>query len=226
MRLQRFAQRRQRALEAGALAIEPVEDDEPRAAPSSLGRRPDFFGLHHHARRPRRRRPARRRRRAARRARRQEIAHARRVDQVDLLLVPLGVGEAGRQRVLPRDFLFVEIGDGRAVVDLAEAIDHAGIGEDGRGELCLAGAAVSDERDVSDAGGVVDLHNGVPLDGSLKGESYSPALGTPQARRRSRTQRRRRIGRLWQARRIASADRRGPAGCRHWSSGSRASARS
>ena len=48
------------------------------------------------------------------------------------VLVPLGVGEAGRQRVLAGDFFFVEVGDGRAFVDLAEAIDHAGIGEDGR----------------------------------------------------------------------------------------------
>ena len=85
-----------------------------------------------------------------------------RVDQVDLLLVPLGVGEAGRERVLAGDFFFVEVGDGRAVVDLAEPVDHAGVGEDGGGELRLARSGVTDERDVPDAGGVVDLHRAAP----------------------------------------------------------------
>ena len=85
-----------------------------------------------------------------------------RVDQVDLLLVPLGVGEAGRERVLAGDFLFVEVGDRRAVVDLAEAVDHAGVEEDGGGELRLARSAVADESDVPDAGGVVDLHRTGP----------------------------------------------------------------
>ena len=148
----------ERALEAGALAIEPVEHDEPRQA-ELVGRLP----------RPSRSAPStpatastttsggvgdvQRRARVA-----EEVADARRVDQVDLLLVPLGVGEAGRQRVLAGDLLLVEIGDGRAVVDLAEAVDHAGVGENGRGELRFAGAAVSDERDIPDAGGVVDLH--------------------------------------------------------------------
>ena len=80
----------------------------------------------------------------------QEVADAGRVDQIDLLLVPLGVREAGRERVLARDFFFVVIGDGRALVDLAEAVDHAGVGEDGGGELGLAGTAVTDESDVSD----------------------------------------------------------------------------
>ena len=38
----------ERALEAGALAIEAVDDDEPRQA-ELLGRRPHLLGLHHHA---------------------------------------------------------------------------------------------------------------------------------------------------------------------------------
>ena len=106
-----------------------------------------------------------------------------RVDEVDLLLVPLGVGEAGRQRVLAGDFFFVEVGDGRAFVDLAEAVDHAGVDEDGGGELRLAGTAVTDERDVSDAGGVVDLHRRSPPRNRRIDRSQSPAhhIGEPVA---------------------------------------------
>ena len=44
----RLAQRLQRALEARALAIEPVDDDQSRQV-ELLGRRPHLFGLHHHA---------------------------------------------------------------------------------------------------------------------------------------------------------------------------------
>ena len=100
---------------------------------------------------------------AARRARRRRKLPMPGVSmRLIFVLVPLGVGEAGRQRVLAGDLFFVEVGDRRAFVDLAEAVDHAGVGEDGRGELRLAGAAVADERDVSDAGGVVDLHDRDP----------------------------------------------------------------
>ena len=83
----------QRTLEAGALAIEPVHDDEPRQA-GFLGGVPRFFGLYLHARHcidddqsgigD-----------AERRARvRKKVRDARRVDEIDLRLVPFGVGEA------------------------------------------------------------------------------------------------------------------------------------
>ena len=157
VRLQRLAHRRQRPLEAGAVAIEPVDDDEARHR-QLVGRRPDLFGLHHDAADGvdddhRGVGDVQRRARVG-----EEIAHAGRVDQIDLLLVPFGVGDARRERVLARDLFFVEVGHRRAVVDLPEAIDHAGIAEDGGGELGFAGSAVPDEGDVSDAGGVVDLH--------------------------------------------------------------------
>jgi hypothetical protein len=64
--------------------------------------------------------------------------------------------------VLAGNFLFVVIGDGGAFVDFAEAVDHAGVREDRGRELRLAGAAMTDESDVSDAGRVVDLHERVP----------------------------------------------------------------
>ena len=132
----RFVQRRQRSLQAGAFAVQAVDDDEAWQG-ELLGRGPDFFGLHHHA--------ADRiddDQRGVRDVKRgggvgEEIPHPGRVDQVDLVFVPLGVGEAGRERVLAGDFFFVVVGDGRAIVDLAEAIHHAGIGEHRRCELGL-----------------------------------------------------------------------------------------
>ena len=54
--------------------------------------------------------------------------------------------------VLAGDLFFVVVGDRRAVVHAAEAVDSAGI-EQQRGEqLRLAGAAMADERDISQAG--------------------------------------------------------------------------
>jgi hypothetical protein len=153
----RLAQRRQRPVEARAFAIQAVHHDQSRQF-QLVGNRPDLLGLHHHAGDrvdddQRAVGDVKRRLRIA-----QEVAHPRRVDEVDLLLVPLGIGQAGRQRVLADDFFFVVVGDGRSIVDLAEAIDHAGIGEDGGGELGLARSAVTDEGDIPNAGGVVDLH--------------------------------------------------------------------
>ena len=62
----------------------------------------------------------------------QEIRHARRVDEVDLVLVPLDVGEAAGQRVLAGDFFFVVIRDRRPVVHAAEPVDGAGVEEQRR----------------------------------------------------------------------------------------------
>ena len=145
----------------GAFAIEPVHDDQTRQ-PQLLGGSPHLLGLHHHAADcvdddQRRVCNVERGNGVG-----EEVPHARSVDEVDFLLSPFGVGEAGRECVLARYFLFVVVGDGRAVVDLAEAIHHAGVGEDGRSELCFPGSAVTDEGDIANAGGVVDLHTGPP----------------------------------------------------------------
>ena len=77
---------------------------------------------------------------------------------VDLGLVPLGVREAGGEGVLAGDFLFVEVGDGGAVIDLAEPVDRACVEEGGRSQLGLSGAAVADQRDIPDVRRVIDLH--------------------------------------------------------------------
>ena len=145
------AQRLERSVEARALAVEPIQHDDARHL-ELLGGRPDFLGRDLDAGDSvdddeRAIRDAQRRARVA-----QEVRHAGRVDEIDLVLVPLDVGEAAGQRVLPRDFLFVVIGDRRPVVHAPEAVHRAGIEQQRRDELRLAGAAVADQGDVSDAG--------------------------------------------------------------------------
>ena len=81
-------QRFERSIEAGTFAVEPVQHDDARQL--ELGRRRPTPSRS----RPRRRRPRRRRRARRPHAQRcpriaQEIRHARRIDEVDLVLVPL-----------------------------------------------------------------------------------------------------------------------------------------
>src|SRR5262245_43801997 len=105
----------------------------------------------------------------------EEVAEARGVDEVDLGLAELGVGETGRQRVLPGDFLFVVVGDGVALVHLAEAVHHAGGEQERRDQLRLAAPSVADDGDVPDVGGLVNLHSGILPAGvirTLQGASY------------------------------------------------------
>ena len=88
----------------------------------------------------------------------QEIRDAWRVDDVDLGLVPLGTGEAGREGVLAGDRFFVVVRHRRAVVHASQPVDGPGIEQQRRQQLSLAGPAVPDERDISEALGVIDLH--------------------------------------------------------------------
>jgi hypothetical protein len=66
--------------------------------------------------------------------------------------------------VLSRDLLVVVIGHRRAVVDAAKSIHGAGIEEQRRYELRLAGAAMTDNGNVSDVGSLVNLHMSNPSD--------------------------------------------------------------
>ena len=104
--------------------------------------------------------------RSAARASLRKLRHPRRVDEVDLVLVPLGVGEAAGEGVLAGDLFFVVVGDRRAVVHAPEAVDGAGVEEQRRNQLRLPGAGMTDQRDVSDAGGIVDLHRNSPPESS------------------------------------------------------------
>src|SRR5581483_4040036 len=71
--------------------------------------------------------------------------------------------ERGRERVPAGDGFLVVVGDRRALVDLAEAVDGARVEEQRRGKLGLARAAVSHERHVANAGRVEDLHGEPPM---------------------------------------------------------------
>ena len=155
------AQRFEGAVEARALAIQPVEDDD--AGESQSGRfTPQLFRLHldagdgvddDHGGFD----DAQRRAGVA-----EEVGEAWCVDEVDLGFLPFGVGETGGERVLAGNLFVVEVGDGGAVVHPADAIDGAGGEEQGRHQLGLAASAVSDDSHVAEAGRVVDLHRGIP----------------------------------------------------------------
>src|SRR5207249_1880379 len=110
----------------------------------------------------------------------EEVTNTGRVHDVHLVLVPLDVAEASRERMLAGDFFLVEVRDGRAFVDLPEPVDHACVEQDGGSELGLAGAGVTDERDVPDGGGVIDLHSGATS------QTKSEGIGIISAQSRAR----------------------------------------
>ena len=91
--------------------------------------------------------------RRAERASDEEVRVAGRVEQVDLGLAPLAVGEGGLQADLALDLVGVEVGDGGAVVDAAEPVDGAHVEEHGGDQRRLAAAAVAHHGHVADAGG-------------------------------------------------------------------------
>jgi len=151
----------ERAREAGAIAVQARADDEAGQL-QLVGGRPDLFrghlnarhgihdndgGLRHTKRGPRVG---------------QKVAHARRVNQVDLLFVPFEVGERRGQRVPARDRFIVEVSDRRAFIDFAEPVHGAGIEQRRGNQLRLARAAVPDDRHIPDARRVEDLHTRVP----------------------------------------------------------------
>src|SRR2546427_796834 len=135
--------------EVGALAVEPVDDDDAREI--VLRREfPDLLGLdldardrvHHddgrfHDPEPRARVG-------------DEIAVPGRIDQVDPVTLPVAVRQRRVDRDLPLDLVGVEVGGGRAVVHAAQARHGAGGEQHGLDERRLADAAVPDDADVPD----------------------------------------------------------------------------
>ena len=87
---------------------------------------------------------------------------ARRVDQVDVVRrrrvglaqpgtrFPLAVGGGRVDRDPALLLLGVEVHDGRAVVDLADLVDAAGVIQDALGRRRLAGVDVGGDADVAD----------------------------------------------------------------------------
>ena len=80
------------------------------------------------------------------------------VDQVDLLLVPLGCGDGGGDRDLASDLLLVKIGDGGAVFGAGQAVGGAGRKQEPRRKRSLAGIAVTDQGHVPNIAGFVNFH--------------------------------------------------------------------
>ena len=87
-----------------------------------------------------------------------EIGVARGVDDVDLRAVELERRQCERHRDAAPLFLGVEVADGRAVLDLAQAGDRPGCEQERFGERSLAGATVAHEGDVADVGRWERLH--------------------------------------------------------------------
>ncbi len=171
------AHRLERAIEAGALAVETIERDQAREL-QLLGGRPDLFGrdldapdgVHDHQRRFGH---AQRRQGLA-----DEVAHPGGIDQIDFRFVPLEVGERGGERVLAGNGFVVVVGDGRAFVYLAEPVHRAGVEQQRRGQLRLACAAVSHQRHVANGGRVKDLHTGgPPISGGIIPNLWCCVLG-------------------------------------------------
>ena len=118
-------QRLQRAIETGVLAIETVHHDQPADA-TVLRQGPGHFGLHldaghrvhdHDG-------PFGRPQRSDHFA--DKVWIARRVDQVDFMACPLQRSQRRIDRVFAPLFLGVEVGSGRAVVNLPQPVDGFG----------------------------------------------------------------------------------------------------
>jgi hypothetical protein len=143
------AERLERAEEVGPLAVEHVHEDDPREA-EIVGalpepRRPDLDAHHAADGEQRALDHAQRRDRVALEAR-----VARRVDEVDQAPLPVEVREPGGERHLAPVLVLVRVGDGRPLLDAAEAVRRAGLEERRLDEGRLPGPAVSDDGDVSD----------------------------------------------------------------------------
>ncbi len=147
----------ERARERRALAVELVHEDRARQA-ALLGEPPRDLGLHLDAfdRGHDEQREVGGLDRGGDVA--DEVGVPGRVEHVDLVVVELERGERERDRDVAALLLGVEVADGRAVLDPAQADDRPGVEQQGLGQRRLAGAAVADERDVADLRGRKRLH--------------------------------------------------------------------
>ena len=152
--------------ERGPLAVELV-DEHHAGQPEIGGRLPQAQGLHlgpgHRAHDEHR-----------------EVSHSQRgerlafevgvpgsVDQVDAVALPDERGQRQRQRLTPPLLLRLAVADGGAVLHAAQSGDGAGLEEHGLGQRGLSGAAVADERHVSDPFGRDLFHEPTPCFGPV-----------------------------------------------------------
>ena len=78
-----------------------------------------------------------------------EVDVARRVDDVDAVVLPLACGRGGRDRDPALLLLLHPVHDGGALVDLADLVGAAGVVEDPLGRRRLTGVDVSHDPDVA-----------------------------------------------------------------------------
>src|SRR5439155_15938446 len=97
---------------------------------------------------------------------------ARRVDQVQLAVLPRAVGERGGERHLAPLLVLVPVGDGRARIRRAQPVRLSGLEEHGLDERGLARPAVADDGDVADLPGF-DGHRVLLARVAGRGESYA-----------------------------------------------------
>ena len=85
------------------------------------------------------------------------------VQEVDLVVAPGQEAGPDPEGDSARRLLGVEIGGGVAILDPPEAIDHAAGQEQGAGKGGFAGVVVSDQGQIADHLGIVDVHRGASL---------------------------------------------------------------
>ena len=151
----------QRAVEARALAIEPVDDDQAGQA-ERFGFGPTFSVCTSTPATASTTSSAASATRSAARASARKLPMPGVSMMLILSLFHSAKASDGRERVLSGNLFVVVVGHRGAVIDAAEPRRRAG-GEEERGnQLGLARAAVADDSDVADAPSVVGLHSGYP----------------------------------------------------------------
>ena len=146
--LEAAAQRLQGAVEVRPLAVQAVDDDRPGQLVLA-GELPDLLGLDLHPGHRVHDDEGRLDHPESGPRLRDEVAVARRVDEVDAMAFPVGVGQRRVDGDLPLDLVGIEVGGGGAVVGAPETGDGSGREEQGLHERRLAHAAVTDDADIA-----------------------------------------------------------------------------
>ena len=153
LRREPVPKRLERPEEVGALAVEHVHEDdarEPELVGEPPGARRSDLDAHHGG--DRHERPLDDAGGAAQLA--LEAGSPGTSIEVDLPVLPLGVLERHRDRELPLVLVLVGVGDRRAGLDGAEAVDLARLEEERLDERRLSRPAVADDGDVADLCGL------------------------------------------------------------------------
>src|SRR4051794_36292424 len=150
-------ERLQRREEVGPLAVEQVDQDQPREA-ELVAALPEALGADLDAHDARDARDG-----ALDHSKRAEDVGlearlARRVDEIDRTALPLEVGDRRRDRHPAPALLVVVVGDRRLLGDAPEPVHGSRLEQQGLDQRGLAGAAMADHRDVSDLPGLRSRH--------------------------------------------------------------------